>query len=170
MGDIYAKAQKAKLNRSLDEILTMLEEMEGTLEGDNFQIGKQKILARLEEMIAEDEGRLSSVIKTNDGWDFSREKVEHILAENGIVRLRPFFAGDEQFYFQIREEYRIFNKKNIPEEKLTASYWDETQQSSAFYCVIERMEYLPSRLQSVSAGPTSHSRKWSGFLPVPART
>lgn len=139
MGDIYAKAQKEKLNRSLDEILTMLEDMKGTPEGDDFQIGKKKILARLEEMIAEDEGRPSSVIKTNNGWDFSKEKAEGILIENGIIRLRPFSAGDEQFYFQLREQYSVFNKKNIPEEKLISGYWDETRQRSAFYCVIERM-------------------------------
>ncbi|RKI68138.1 N-acetyltransferase [bacterium 1xD42-67] len=139
MGEVYAKAQKEKLNQSLNEILAMLEEMKGTSEGDDFQIGKQKILARLEEMIAEDKRPLSTVIRTNDGWDFSKEKGEDILAEDDIVRLRPFSAGDERFYFQIREKYRIFNKENIPEEKLIAGYWDETQQRSAFYCVIERV-------------------------------
>jgi RimJ/RimL family protein N-acetyltransferase len=139
MGEVYAKAQKERLNRSLNEILAMLEEMKGTPEGEDFQIGKQKILARLEEMITEDQRPLSTVIRTNNGWDFSKEKAEDILAEDGVVRLRPFSAGDEQFYFQIREQYRIFNTKNIPEEKLIAGYWDEAQQSSAFYCVIERV-------------------------------
>lgn len=139
MGEVYAKAQKEKLNKSLNEILAMLEEMKGTPEGDDFQIGKQKILARLEEMIAEDKRQPSTVIRTNNGWDFNKEKAEDILAEDDIIRLRPFSAGDERFYFQVREEYRIFNKKNIPEEKLIAGYWDETQQSSALYCVIERM-------------------------------
>lgn len=98
MGEVYAKAQKEKLNRSLNEILAMLEDMKDTPEGEDFQIGKQKILARLENMIAEDEQRRSTVVKTNDGWDFSKEKAEDILAKDGVIHLRPFSAGDEQFY------------------------------------------------------------------------
>jgi len=142
MERIYAKALKDKMNwernQDLNEILAMLDGMQGTPEGDNFQIGKQEILARLEEMILKSEKKAAKLTTTGDGWDFSKEKAERVFAEDGMIRLCPFSVGDERFYYLIREQYRIFEKK-IPEEQLIASYWTETQQDRAFYCVIERI-------------------------------
>lgn len=134
MGRIYAKAQKDKMNQDLAEILAMLDDMKG----EDFQISRQKILDRLEEMMAESEKKQSEPVKTESGWDFSREKTQYTFAEDSMVRLCPFSSGDERFYFLIREQYRIF-EKNFPEEQLIAGYWAETQKDSAFYCVIERM-------------------------------
>lgn len=129
MDKIFAKAQKDRLNRDLNEILAVLDGMKGSAEGENFQIGKQEVLARLKGMITKNE--------SSGGWDFSREKAGHIFSENSMIRLRPFSDGDETFYFHIREQYRIF-EKNIPEEELITSYWAATQKNSVFYCVIER--------------------------------
>lgn len=134
MSRIYAKAQKDKMNQDLNEILAMLDDMKD----EDFQISRQKVLDRLEEMITESKEKQSEPVETRSGWDFSKEKIQHIFAEDGMVRLCPFFGGDERFYFLIREQYRIF-EKNFPEEQLIAGYWTETQKDSAFYCVIERM-------------------------------
>lgn len=133
MDRIYAKAQRKKRNRDLDEILAMLDD----LKDEDFQISKQKILARLDEMIAENEVHPSETVETGNGWDFSREKAQSIFAEDDIVQLRPFSKGDERFYFLIREQYKIF-EKDLSEEQLISSYWVETQQDSAFYCTIVR--------------------------------
>lgn len=133
MGRIYAKAQREKLNQNLNEILGMLND----LKGEDFQTGKEKILTRLEEMIAEAEKRSSESEEIGDGWDFSKEKAEPLFAGDDYICLRPFSMGDERFYSLIREQYKIFDKE-LPEEQLIASYWSETQKKSVFFCVIER--------------------------------
>lgn len=63
MGRIYAKVQKNKMNQDLDEILAMLDDMKG----EDFQISKQKILNRLEEMIPESKEKQSEPVDTGIG-------------------------------------------------------------------------------------------------------
>lgn len=134
MGRIYAKAQREKMNRNLNEILAMIDD----LKDENCQISKQKILARLKGMMAENEGHQMETLEIENGWDFRTEKSQGIFAEDHIVQLRPFSKGDERFYFMIREQYKIF-EKNFPEEQMIVGYWAETQKDSAFYCAIVRI-------------------------------
>ena len=47
MERIYAKARREQRNHDLDEILAMLD----SLKGEDFQVSKQKIMSRLDEMI-----------------------------------------------------------------------------------------------------------------------
>lgn len=135
MGRIYAKAQKEKLSQdqNVNEILAMLED----LKGEDFQIGKQRILARLEEMIADIERQKAELTESGSGWDFSREKSQSIFAEDNVLQLRPFSKGDERFYYLIRDQYKIFERK-LPEEELIAVYQEEAQRDSAFFCAVVR--------------------------------
>lgn len=134
MGRIFAKAQKDIANKELDEILAMLDDMKD----EDFQISKQKILDRLDEMILESEKKQIEPIAPENSWNFGKEKSWTTFAEDGIVRLCPFSNGDERFYYSIREQYKVF-EKNFSEDQLIAGYWMETQKDSAFYCAIERI-------------------------------
>ena len=134
MGRIYAKAQREKMNRNLNEILAMLD----NLKDENCQISRQKILDCLKEMMTENESQQSEIMGTGGSWNFSGEKAQSIFAEDDTIQLCPFSKGDDKFYFLIREHYKIFEKK-FQEEQLIASYWAETQKDSTFYCAIVRV-------------------------------
>ena len=134
MGRIYAKAQQEKMNRNLNEILAMLD----NLKDENCQISKQKILDCLKEMMTENESQQSEIMGHGGSWNFSGEKAQSIFAEDDTIQLCPFSKGDDKFYFLIREHYKIFEKK-FQEEQLSASYWAETQKDSTFYCAIVRV-------------------------------
>lgn len=133
MGRIFAKAEREKFKQDMDEILALFDDMDG----ENFQMSKQTILSRLEEMIAEPETESSESTESSDGWDFRKEKAARLFAEDDVIRLRPFSCGDEKFYFLIREQYKIF-KMDFPEEQLIANYRKGLQRRTSFYCVIER--------------------------------
>lgn len=151
MDRIYAKAQRERMeqqkkqhSKDLSEILAILD----AEEGNDFQVIKGKVIARLEEMIAESEqaernrdNKLRELYEPSGGWDFGREKAEQVFAVGKMLRLRPFACGDEKFYCDVREMYSI-NEKKISEDSLVASYWAGTQRSSAFFCVIEHIPDL----------------------------
>lgn len=133
MERIYAKARREQRNRDLDEIIAMLD----SLKDEDFQISKQKILARLDEMVSEIESRPPEEPEPESAWDFSEEKAQAVFAEDQVLQLRPFAEGDERFYFTIRDQYKLFTS-DLPEDTLVTSYWEETQKPSAFFCTIVR--------------------------------
>lgn len=133
MERIYTKARREQRNRDLDEILAMLD----SLKGEDFRISKQKVLARLDEMVSEIESRPPEEPEPESAWDFRVEKAQAVFAEDQLLQLRPFTEGDERFYFTIRDQYKFF-ASNLPEDTLIAAYQEETQKPSAFFCTIVR--------------------------------
>lgn len=130
MERIYAKARREQRNHDLDEILAMLD----SLKGEDFQVSKQKIMSRLDEMIV---GLNTPPPEPESTWDFRAEKAQAVFSEDQVLQMRPFTERDERFYFTIRDQYKLFPRK-LPEDQLIAAYWEETRKASAFFCTVVR--------------------------------
>jgi RimJ/RimL family protein N-acetyltransferase len=141
MGKIFEQAEKNQLNQYLDEILAMLETMKENGEAENFQeVGKQKVLDRLHEMIDSSERRTAAANTYGKPWDFSAEKSAAVFAENERIQLRPFTERDKEFYATIRRQYSVLDIGCLPEDEQMAFYWDEVQNDAAFFCTITQSD------------------------------
>lgn len=134
MKRIYAKAQQDLANRYINELLSMLDK----ITDEDLQIVKAKIRAQLEKMAAKNRGTVSKTTEnTGLSWDFRREKKGPGFSD-GTLRIRPFSANDKEFYSEVREQYRIFDK-GLSKEQLADAYWTETERESGFFCMVERV-------------------------------
>lgn len=138
MGKIQEKILADQMKRDRDEIIERLFDLKNNPEGDGAAISVQELKTRLEDMIAEIEEKLSELVGSGKGWDFSREKAERVFAEDGTVRLRPFSEEDGRFYELIREQNSSLNFW-ISKERIHAVYQEEVRKDTAFFCVIERI-------------------------------
>jgi RimJ/RimL family protein N-acetyltransferase len=132
MGKIYEKIQDERTNRALDEVLTMLETVQGTpgAAEETRRITEHfcDLLAKNTDLPSDEPG----------GWNFSREKAAPVFAEGNGLLLRPCHADDARFYNAVHRQWSPFGRNYPPEETMLPALRQELTNDNAFFCVVQR--------------------------------
>ena len=136
MGRILEKREKEEVNLLLDKVTSLAEQIEE--KGIPFEEGKEEILKALRNYLDRGEAVQRTPSKRIP-WDFSKEKLQTVFAEDSRITLRPMAEGDQEFYYSVYSEY-AYLVNALEGDSYKAIIWNQAMAEEALTCVIERVE------------------------------
>lgn len=127
MGRILEKREKEEVNLLLDKVTSLAEQIEE--KGIPFEEGKEEILKALRNYLDRGEAVQRTPSKRIP-WDFSKEKLQTVFAEDSRITLRPMAEGDQEFYYSVYSEY-AYLVNALEGDSYKAIIWNQTMAEEA---------------------------------------